>query len=431
MARRLRYFEKKRGNRRTGSSKLGFAWEALFFAALLAVGCVSLWIIAVRLVLPEWQTRGFVEHRCTVLRKQIGEYQGGDGTTYRPEIQITYEVEGTSYTTETYDVSWRYTPGKEHARAILDRFELGKEYPCWYDPADPRVCVLVRGDNPWVWLLLVIPVSFLVIGGFGLLWRVFHWGKSAERRAAMVQRVQPEELFGTNGHRPPRLPGVPDGSNITNSPGTKLSYRLPVDVSAAWGLFGWALACAFWNGIVWVFLVIAVRGHLEGRPDWWLTLFLLPFLLVGAVLIGVLVRRMLVTTGIAPTRVEISQHPLRPGQSCKLLVSQPGRLEVNAISVRLVCEEEATYTQGTDTRRESREVYDRELYRREGFTVDRGRPFEAECHLSVPDEAMHSLRTPHNAVQWKVVVEGDVSGWPEYRRAFPLVVWPAAGRDGA
>ena len=174
-----------------------------------------------------------------------------EGTKYRPEIQITYDVEGASYTTWTYDVSRRYRPSGSGPDEIAERFVAGEEYACWYDPADPRNCVLVRGDHAWVWLVMAVPASFIVIGIGGLLWRVFHWGKSAERRAAMVQRVQPDELFATNGHAQPKFPGVPDAGNISNSPGTRLKYRLPVDVSPAWMLFGSTVACVVWNGIAW------------------------------------------------------------------------------------------------------------------------------------------------------------------------------------
>ena len=62
--------------------------------------------------------------------------------------------------------------------------------------------------------------------------------------------------------------------------------------------------------------------------------------------------------------------------------------------------------------------------------MGQGKPFETECDLTIPDGAMHSLRTAHNAIQWKVVVEGDVEEWPEYRRAFPVIVRPAGGENG-
>ncbi len=431
MARRLRYFEKKRGNRRTGSNQLGFAWETLFFAALLVVGCAVLWVLVAQMIVPQWQARRFVDHRCTVVQTRIAEDTDGEGTRYRPEIQITYEVEGASYTTWTYDVSRRYLVEREQAEAITRRFVTGKNYTCWYDPTDPRTCVLVRGDHLWVWLVMAVPASFIAIGIGGLLWRLFHWGKSAERRAALVQRVQPDELFATGGRAEVKFPSVPDAGNISSSPGTRLKYRLPIEVSPAWVLFGTTVACAIWNGIAWTFATVALRGHIVGRPDWFLTFFLIPFVLVGAVLIGVFIRQLVVTAGIGPTRLEISSHPLHPGESCRLFLSQSGRLLVNALSVRLVCEEEASYTAGTDMRRETCEVYHQEVFRREDFEVGQGKPFEIECELTIPAEAMHSLRTAHNAIQWKVVVEGDVQEWPEYRRAFPLIVRPSAAEAHA
>lgn len=191
------------------------------------------------------------------------------------------------------------------------------------------------------------------------------------------------------------------------------------------------MACLFWNGIVSVFVVIAISGHLEGDPEWFLTLFIIPFVLVGIALIVFFIRQMLVTTGIGPTQVEISDHPLHPGEPCRLFVSQSGRLQINSLEVLLVCEEEATYRQGTDTRTETREVHRQEVFRREGSEVRRGLPFETECALKVPEGAMHSFKADHNRIKWKVVVQGDVAGWPDYKRSFPVIIRPSNGSSDA
>jgi len=45
--------------------------------------------------------------------------------------------------------------------------------------------------------------------------------------------------------------------------------------------------------------------------------------------------------------------------------------------VTLVCEESATYRQGTDTRSETQAVYHNEIFRRDGFTTESGVAFEA------------------------------------------------------
>ena len=82
----------------------------------------------------------------------------------------------------------------------------------------------------------------------------------------------------------------------------------------------------------------------------------------------------------------------------------------------------------TDTRTETRDVCRREVYRREGFEVHRGLPFEAECELVVPENAMHSFKADHNEIRWKLVVAGDVAGWPDYQREFPVIVCPKKAR---
>jgi len=432
LARKLRFYEKKRGNRRTGSRTLGSAGEAVFFAVFLLLGCAGLAAVFALLVVPEWRVNHrFVAHHCTVLDKRIGHVENEDGTLYRPEVRIEYEVGGETYRIWTFDVHMAYSSGRDDKETALEPFVVGQQRSCWYNPADPSEAVLVRQASWWIWLVMLVPVSFIVIGGGGFIYRLLHWGKSAEHRAVMAQRVQPHDLFGANGGSSREFPNIPDGADITNSPGTRLKFRLPIAQSPGWVLFGVLLACLFWNGIVAVFVVTAIGSHLEGKPDWMLTLFIIPFVLVGIVLIVLFIRQLLVTTGIGPTLVEISHHPLHPGDRCRLFVSQSGRLKVNSIDLLLVCEEEATYRQGTNTRTETREVHRQDVFRREGFEVHRGLPFEAECELAVPAAAMHSFKADHNEIKWKVVVKGDVAGWPDYERSFPVIVRPGNGRVNA
>lgn len=439
MAPKLRYYGKKRGNRRTGSKKLGSAGEALFFAVFLLLGLGGLVVLFAWVVIPEWRVNHqFVEAPCTVLETTVGEDVREDGTLYRPEVRIKYEVDGQTYVVSTYDIatvrdfSSSYSRGRAEKQRLLEPFAVDPQRPgqhrCWYDPDDPMVAVLVLGYTWWLWLLFVVPVSFIVIGGGGFLYAALHWGTSAERRAAMAQRVQEQDLFGGNGSGQREFPNIPGGSDIINSPGTTLRFRLPIARSPGWALLGVLIVCLVWNGIVSVFVAIALRGHLDGQPDWFLTLFIIPFVLAGMGLIVLFLRQLLVTTGIGPTRVEISGHPLQPGQQCRLLVSQSGRLSLHALEVLLVCEEEATYRQGTNTRTETCEIHRQSIFRREGFEVRRGLPFQTECDLKVPAGAMHSFKADHNEVHWKVIVQGNVAGWPDYRREFPVIVHPGNGR---
>ena len=430
MAHNFRFYEKKRGHRRTGSRTVGSAGEALFFALFLALGCI--WLVKgfVSFVVPEWRVNHeFVEHPCTVLEKRIGQSSDrDDGLRYRPEIRIQYELNGETYCTWTYDIHQAYASGRENSEAVTDRFTEHQQCTCWYDPANPRVVVLQRGYSGWNWLTFIVPMSFVVIGGGGLLYAVLQWGKSAECRAAMMRPAQ-RELRAGHSPDPSLFPHVPDCSDITSSPGTRLAYRLPITSSPAWALFGLLVACLLWNGVVSWCVVLAIRGHLEHRPDWLFTLFVVPFLLLGVALVALFVRQLLVTTGIGPTLVEISSHPLLPSGQYQVFVSQSGRFKIHCFTLSLVCDEEATYRQGTNTRTETRRVYRQELLRQEKVEVGRGAPLEAECSLTMPAEVMHSLKAEHNGIHWKLVVQADVAGWPNFERSFSVIVHPAPARS--
>jgi hypothetical protein len=429
----FRLYHKKRGHRRTGSRTLGSAGEAAFFGFFFVMGCAFLAIILFTLVIPEWRVNHeFLPNTCTVQDKRIVEKEDEDGV-YRAEIQITHVVDGKPYpdiwTYSVENLSSVYSSGKEDKQEILDRFQIGTHVPCWYDPTDPDRVVLVRGYLWWIYLVTSVPMIFIIVGAGGMIYTILHWGKSAEHCAAISRRVQERDLLGGGLRNETEYPNVPTGEDITSSPGTKLRYRLPIETSPGWALVGMLAACLFWNGIVGTMVFFAVRSFIAGKPEWMLTFFCVPFVGVGLFLIYCFFRQLLVTTGIGPTLLEISDHPLRPGERYRLFLSQPGRLNVNCLKLSLVCEEEATYRQGTDTRTETQTVFCRELYRRENFEIPQGIPLEVEPELLVPEGVMHSFKSAHNRIQWTLVVEGDVAGWPDFKRAFPVIILPGERGD--
>jgi hypothetical protein len=150
----------------------------------------------------------------------------------------------------------------------------------------------------------------------------------------------------------------------------------------------------------------------------------------GVALVAYLVRLALVATGIGPTWIEIAHHPLLPGRSCEALLSQAGRLKMNSLELWLACEEMATYRQGTDTRTETKRVFEERCFVREGIQIDPGLPFESRCQICVPVGSMHSFQSNHNQVSWKLVVKGSVQGWPDYERVFQIVVNPPTNGNG-
>lgn len=425
MARSFKFYGKKRGARRTGSRTLGDAGLMLFFGVFFVAGVGFLALLLATLVIPEWRVNHrFVESKCIVLKKRIGERPGGETTSYRPEILIQYTVGSQVYDVWTYDIMMVYSSGREAREKEVDRFEIGQEYSCWYDPRDPSTAVLVRGYHWFNWLMLLLPVSFIVIGGGGLAFSLLNAGKSAERRAVMAQRATQIDLFDEMAETRREFPHVPRDTNLTNSPGTTLAYRLPLDSTPTWALLTGlgAAATALCVGIF--FVLLAIRRHVQGEHDWLLTVFSLVSTALVAAIVVYLSRQLMVALRVGPTLLEISDHPLQPGRTYSVHATQTGRLSMNRFEIFLVCEEKATYRQGTNTRTETRRVVEIALYHAEQFEVAHDSSFEARANLEIPSGAMHSFRAAYNEVAWRLVVKGNVAGWPDFERRFPIVVQP-------
>ncbi len=406
------------------SDKLGGASLGLFFALVFLGGCVSLGLVLVNATIPTYRARHkFVASTCRMLDKRIVESTSDAGTSYQPDFRIEYQVTGRSYEAWTYENPQLFTSDRTSSQAILDQFQIGEEYPCWYDPHDPTQVVLERGYGVFAWLILLVPASFMAIGGGGLVYTFLNWGKSAERRAALAQRAASLAPFYEPDSIGLRFPCVPAQDNLTNSPGTTLAFRLPSSVPT-WRLIGTLLIALFWNGIVSIFVVIAAESFAEHEPEWFLTALLVPLLAVGLWLVYHVIRQLAITTGMGPTIVEIDRHPLFPGGSYQLFVAQSGRLAVNSLSITLVCDEEAMFRQGTNVRQATCRVYREEIDRHERFVVKPENPFSARCRFVIPATAMHSYRSEHNKISWKLVIRGDAIGWPVFERSYRVNVYP-------
>ena len=152
---------------------------------------------------------------------------------------------------------------------------------------------------------------------------------------------------------------------------------------------------------------------------------MVPFVLAGVWTLVALGRQVLLTAAIGTTRVEVSQHPFYPGGTYQGFVSQTGRLHVRWFQVQLVCEEQAIYQQGTDTRRATQRVYRATAFSQRKFDITPQQAFEATFEFTVPAGAMHSFVSTHNAVMWTLVVRGRMARWGEFERRFPVYVYPA------
>ena len=219
------------------------------------------------------------------------------------------------------------------------------------------------------WLILFVLASLTAIGLAGFIRSLLIAGTSQERRRALAKRATDIDLLTDQLPSPKNYPSIPRDVNLTNSPGIRLRYRLPISNSLGWQLLATTIFCLFWNSLVATLIWWAIQDFRNDRPDWYLVALVIPFGAFGIGLIFYLVKALFRATAIGPTSLEISELPLYPGHDCQVFLTQAGRLSVKSMRVTLVCEEEVTFRQGTDTRTERRRVYEQQVFESTNFEI--------------------------------------------------------------
>jgi hypothetical protein len=275
------------------------------------------------------------------------------------------------------------------------------------------------------WLLTTVSAAFIVMGAVGFWYRVLKVATSDEHREVIAKHgivPRPKQQLSKIAFPP----SVPLLHPFTDSPGAKLAYRLPCEWAGTGSLIAIGLFAMSWNAMIAVFLVLAISGFLQGNIQYRLLLLIIPGIYIGLRSGQMFFKAYVQAIGIGSTTVEIEDLPLVPGKTYQLLLVQYGRLVIKKLSIRLVCEEESTYHFGTDIRTERQVVLRQEILEQGRSRIDWGRPLELECQVSIPLDAMHSFQSLHNAIHWKIIVEGEANRWPSYCRSFPVVVYPLA-----
>jgi hypothetical protein len=380
--------------------------------------------------IPHWQADyDYVQTECTIVDKRLDQRYKPAG--YRAQFLIRYEAADQTHEEWTYDATQNFSSDDARQQAILDEFAVGSVYPCWHAVDDPTRVVLVRRNSWWVWLMTLVPLPLIAIGGGGLAYSLVYWRTSAERRAALALRASELAPLRETGKKEEAFPTTPAAANWTNSPGTQLAYRLPLEATGNWRLAGMVAFCIAWNGIVALFFVLAVGRHIGGSPDWMLDLFVAAFAAVGGWAAYRLWKQALAAGGIGPTWVEASDQPFRPGKNYDVLVYQAGRLDVRRITVELTCVETASYRQGTDVRTEWRVVSRKQLLEQTKVEIRSSQPLSQRARVEISPGAMHSFQAPSNEIRWSIDVTIDAEGWPVCVRSFPVVLFPSPLPEGS
>ncbi len=219
-------------------------------------------------------------------------------------------------------------------------------------------------------------------------------------------------------------PTVPPAALL--GPGRELTYSLPSSDRPGWRLLLVLGLAVFWNSILSVFLGVVIHHYLNGQPSWFLSVFLVPFVLVGLLLLALALFALVSFFGgllAGSLRVEIAAHPLLPGSSAEVLIEQIGLCPLRSVRVALKCVESATYSDGEGASTRTNAVYRSDVAGPEPSLAGGLR-----TPVTVPPDAMHSFEAPHNKITWVLQVHGRLLGVLSYGREYPVIVRP--GIDG-
>lgn len=353
-------------------------------------------------IIPQWlkytDAKGWKETPAEVVWSRVESHSDDDGTTYSVDIFYSYEYEGAPYKSNTLGLMSGSSSGRASKQEKVDQHPPGKEITCYVNPDKPWQALLDR-DLGWWALFALFPLPFIAIGVGGFWWLLKHRGKKKTpgKTASALYR-------STNASDP-----APVSAHRTFKPGGRRT-----------GWFFGAIAIAlFWNGITSVFVWQAVKSWQSGNPEWFLTLFITPFVLIGLCLIGHVFYRLLALFNPATT-LTLTPGEITLAQAAKLKWSTPGgNHRMSRFAIYLVGEEEAQYRRGTDTATDTQVFHEQTLI----DTQDPRKSIAGTTGIELAD-TMPGWKGTHNRIKWSLHVKGEISIWPDVSDRYDITVFP-------
>jgi hypothetical protein len=384
-----------------------------FFGIFLAVGLAAFYGMTLRPLARIIEARGWRKTACTVISSEVKGHSSDDGTTYSVNILYAYEVGDREYRSNRYHFMGGSSSGYEGKARVVRRYPPGRVTFCFVNPRDPTEAVLERGlttDLGWG----LLPLIFVAVGGGGIYFAVWRMRPGAGTAVRASRGTPPGPLFRQDKLRGPALSGENVALPRTLKPGTSPLAKL----------IGAIFVALFWNGIVSVFVWQAIRSWVRHRPEWFLTLFILPFVAVGLVMIGFVVRTFLALFNPKP-RLTVTPGAVALGTAFEVTWELSGR--TGAISRLRIClegREEVQYQSGDNT------STDKSVFARfeVANTTDRLALQAGQARLTLPAGLMHSWAADHNKIIWSFRVSGQIPRWPDVDEEFPLTVLPQTVR---
>lgn len=260
------------GDRATIKSRIiAFLFSGIFFMGGVAVlYAATLYPLVKYLGSGDWE-----EIVATITESKLD----WDEDSARVDIKYKYRINGTDHTGDRYGwINDRQNFGIGEKKKIIDRYKVGSPTNIWFDPNEPSESVVDRSHTGITGTSLLFPIPFLLVGICGLSY-AFLGGVAAARTRKLMGLIVDEAESKGLGSLAEHLRHPPQGRDRSR----KLIFTMAQGKVEGLGLL---FAAIFWNGIVGVFLSLLVGFIISGEGmALFLGLFLIPFVIIGVLLI--------------------------------------------------------------------------------------------------------------------------------------------------
>ncbi len=298
------------------------------------------WLFFLQPLIKTRDAASWPQTEALIVDSEIVEHVGDESSSWSAKFSYTYTVNGKEYQNDRYSFL-KLSGSRRAAKKLQRKHPVGSRTPCFYNPSAPSHSVLNRSLNSSV-LLGLIPLAFSLVGGivlYGVLFR--QWGSDTGKS-------------GSVGHLPV---GTTSRSALKSEAGN--SDQLPDDLldqqfdgplklkpaMSKWAVLSMGLLFGiFWNGIVSFFVLHVID---EGFPIF-LTLFMIPFVLVG---LAITFSCIYVFLSLFNPRIEValSNGAVPLGDEVDVaweVIGKSGR--IRKLEILIEGEESATYQRGSE-----------------------------------------------------------------------------------
>lgn len=373
---------------------------AVFFGLFALVGLGFTFGVLVPTTVRWLSARSWAETPGTVIWSRVKSQRGSKGgTTYSVDLFYRYQYQGREYRSNRYGLLSSSSSGRDGKQEAVDSLPPGSTLVCYVNPRKPWQAVVKRDLGAMV-LFAVFPLPFLGIGIGGLCWAI------RKRRAGKLTQI----ASVSGGQSPHREEPIPDSPELVLTAG-----------KSRWiTFFGALFICAFWNGIVSMFVGEAWSSWMRGRPDFLLTIFLIPFVLIGSIFL-VYVPYSLLLAFLARYELRLIPGTLKPGGTATLTWERAGGFgQPKSIALHLIGAEIATYA-GRKKPSTSTSVFHDELLAEIPLSsIFANRPIA----IKLSENAVPTLKGDSNKLVWKLRMDITLRGLPKVTDEYEIDVRP-------